>query len=403
MNITKGISHKQRRLLVYDAEYNCYDGKKYFRSNSDKIKKYSLTNSYRSKYIPIYIENGKSLQHTFDDFVELANELRKDSDCIINLYKTGSYTKTALKIFFDHCNKNNICPDPISMEESRWIELSSTGAIMYANDEYEGSSYKYDVCSFYPSIMRSDKFKIPIKKGVFQKLSQEDFNERKNTFFRYGIYRAKVIDNGLLKTRKLFRFNKNNFYTTQDLRLAKRLGLKMNIIDDGYDNFLFYGKNCMVGTQLFKPFVDMLYGLKDKNKKFKIILNVLWGLLCSRNIKKIQYNVTREFNYDFDTEKVEILNQYLNDDIMKIEYIYRNKPYKYNYARVKPFLLASGRYKLVDTIFEHQESIEQIHTDGWISSQELNIQTGIHMGDVKFEGFDEHVRIEHINKIIKLT
>ena len=59
----------------------------------------------------------------------------------------------------------------------------------------------------------------------------------------------------------------------------------------------------MVGTQLFKPFVDMLYGLKDKNKKFKIILNVLWGLLCSRNIKKIQYNVTREFNYDFDTEK----------------------------------------------------------------------------------------------------
>ena len=91
MNIVTGISDKQRRLLVYDDQYNCYDGKVFSKTDKHKIKKYKLTNSYRSKYIPIYKDTDKTLKETFDNFVLLANELRKDSDCVINLYKTGSY------------------------------------------------------------------------------------------------------------------------------------------------------------------------------------------------------------------------------------------------------------------------------------------------------------------------
>ena len=401
MNIVTGISDKQRRLLVYDDRYNCYDGKTFSTTDKHKIKKYKLTNSYRSKYIPIYKDKDKTLKETFDNFVLLSNELRKDSDCVINLYKTGTYINTALKIFFDHCNENNIVPEPIDSVESHWIESASVGGLMYSNDTYVGIGYKYDVNSFYPSIMKSSKFKIPIKAGTFETLSVEQFEQMKKTFFRYGIYRAVIDSSDDLKVKKLFRFNKTNYYTTADLRMAVKLGLSVSIINDDKPNFLFYGKSCMTGSQVFKPFVDLLYNLKSKNKKFKIILNVLWGSLCSRNTKTIHYDINKDFNYDLDTEKIDIINQYLDGDTMKIEYSYKNKLYKYPYARLKPFILSQARHTLADMLFEHVDTIEHVHTDSCISSKELDFAISNDIGRWKFEGCSE-VKIDHINKVIQI-
>ena len=86
---------------------------------------------------------------------------------------------------------------------------------------------------------------------------------------------------------------------------------------------------------------------------------------------------------------------------MKIEYSYKNKLYKYSYARLKPFILSQARYTLADMLFDYTDTIEHIHTDSCISSKELDFAISNDIGQVKFEGCS-NVNIEHINKIITI-
>jgi hypothetical protein len=51
---------------------------------------------------------------------------------------------------------------------------------------------------------------------------------------------------GQPNTRKMFRFNPNNYYTTIDLNNAKKLRLKIKIIETAEYNFLGYGKGTTV-------------------------------------------------------------------------------------------------------------------------------------------------------------
>ena len=84
--------------------------------------------------------------------------------------------------------RENIKPEPITQQESIFIKNASIGALIYSNNDYEGPAYEYDVNSMYPSIMRDDKFKIPIKEGEIKTLSKKEFEKMKKTFFCYGIY-----------------------------------------------------------------------------------------------------------------------------------------------------------------------------------------------------------------------
>ncbi len=70
------ISRKQRRVIIYD-ENNYFDGKDYHITNKEEIKKWSFTNSYKSKYIPIKKDDDKTFEQCFTGFVEKANTFRK--------------------------------------------------------------------------------------------------------------------------------------------------------------------------------------------------------------------------------------------------------------------------------------------------------------------------------------
>ena len=72
-----------------------------------------------------------------------------------------------MSLFYDYCNRENITAETITFDESIFIKNSSTGALIYSNNTYVGPIYNsYDIISFYPSIMRCDKLKIPIKQIV---------------------------------------------------------------------------------------------------------------------------------------------------------------------------------------------------------------------------------------------
>jgi len=380
----KGLSKKERTPLVYDTRTKqAFDGIKHFTVTKAEINEWSITKSYTSEYIPIKQEKDKSLEQTYNAFIEQADKLKKQSRGKINLYKVGTLQKASLSLFFYTIHKLKIKPDPLTELETAWLINTNHGQMIY-NEPYDGPLYSYDINSMYASLMRDVNFKIPIKSGTFMKITKAEFDELK--YYQYGIYRVEIVNN---HTRKTFRFNPNNYYTTIDLNMAKSLGLTINILDTDY-NFLSYGSGTTVtGSVLFKPFIDMLYEMRKKhsNKDFKKILNLNWGSLCATNVSTYQYDMTKDININIDTNKHTIINQYLIGDTVKIEYCKKDEYFKYPWARFKPFLLALGRKRITDIIKPYIDNIKALNTDGFKSNIELvDIKLGDGIGELRFEG-----------------
>ena len=390
MNRVLGLSkHNRTPLLYYQATNEAYDGVKHFKVTRQQLREWSITNSYKSDYIPIKCPEGKTLEEAHTEFIENADLLKFQSKGRINLYRSGTIKRAGLAWFFKQCCvKEDIDPEPPTEMENEWFMQCNHGQIVFSKP-YEGETHSYDINSMYASIMRHVNFKIPIKQGTFQKLTTQEFDDAK--FFQYGIYRVIIKNNGEENTRKMFRFNTNHYYTSTDLNVAKKLGLTMTLMEDFEFNFLGYGKGtCMTGSQVFKKFIDVFYKLKceTKNKDFKLVINMLYGTLCMSNVHKFQYDVTKELtaNIDLDTDRVVILNQYfIRDNIFRIEYCYRNGNFKYPWVRMKPFILAFGRQMIGRIMQEHLDDIVSINTDGFKAVKKLNITTGTGIGDLRIE------------------
>ena len=415
MNKLTGLSVKERTALLYNPlTKECYDGEKHFTATKIEINQWSITKSYTSKYVPIKCPEHRTLEEAHSDFVKQADKLKEQSNGLINLYKTGTLKRASLALFFYMANKNEYVPEELTDMEIEWLNNTNHGQLVYL-EPAEGSPldvkdmplHSYDINAFYNSLMRDVHFKIPIKQGTFKTIESKDFN--KLQFFQYGIYRV-IIEQPRKVTlepdmdeddyekyfhyrtcKKIFRFNKNNYYTSIDLNVAKKLKLNMSIIEDGTHNFLSYGSGTtLTGSQLFGFFVKDLYKLRTetKNKDFKLIMNLLWGSLCETNISHYQYDVTKGgINIDIDTKKYDILNQYfVRDNIFKIEYCKKNNYYKYPWARMKPFLLAFGRQKLGRVMMPYIDTVMTVNTDGFKTYREIDIQTGTGIGEVRYEG-----------------
>ena len=386
-----GLSKTNRIPVIYNpTTKEAYDGKLRFQSSQQQIREWGLLQSYKSKYIPIKCPEDKTLEEAHKEFIERADLLKFQSKGRINLYRTATIQRAGLNYFFRQtCQKNDIEPDALTDMEIDWLIQCNHGQIVY-NKSYKGDTYSYDVNSMYASIMRNAHFKVPMKQGTFIKLTTTEFDESK--FYQYGIYRVNIINDGKENTRKMFRFNNNNYYTTIDLNVAKRLGLTITLIEDCQYNFLSYGTGaCMAGSKLFKTFIDIFYRLKTetKNKDFKLVMNLLYGTLCMTNVKTYQYDITKDLNadIDLDPEKVIILNQYfVRDNIFKIEFCTKLGYFKYPWARLKPFILAFGRQMIGRIMEPYLDDIIYVNTDGFKAVKQLDIITGTNIGDLRFEG-----------------
>ena len=168
-------------------------------------------------------------------------------------------------------------PDDINNCEAKWINDSSSGALMYW-EAYKGKVDEYDINSRYPHIMQKNQNYFPIREGEYLTLKEIDV---KNV--EYGIYRC-IITKLDENKYKFFRFNPKNTYTSIDVKVAIDYGLKIEMIQNDQPNFLFYSKDkLMNGAYLFKSFVDELFELKSqKVNGAKQILNTLWGGLTEK-------------------------------------------------------------------------------------------------------------------------
>jgi hypothetical protein len=92
------------------------------------------------------------------------------------------------------------------------------------------------------------------------------------------------------------------------------------------------------GKKLFRYFVDTLFELKKNEKRFKEILNCLWGSLAQEKKTRLILNLNASCVVDLNLDEVEILSQVIENNKIIIEYMFKNKSsFKTDFGRSKVF------------------------------------------------------------------
>lgn len=364
-----------------------------------------------SPYLFIKSSEGK-MKDTYASFVKEADFLKETTNGVYNLYKSGNLKRAARHRFIEL--NQTLIPESLTPQEDEWISNASIGALIWAENGYEGEAWEYDFNSAYSYVLRDQKFMFPIKRGTFKTLTNEEFQKLK--FFEFGIYRAEVRN----ADRRLFKTNRRKYYTHYDLTRAKELGYEIKLIEDGYPNCLLYlGAETKVnGNVAFGKYVSELYELKKKypnESVFKVLLNILWGALCEKNRFKMFASSSKTINIE-ETNTQYFVGLRGEDPAYPDEYIvsgiHEDCHYDTPFARLAPFLLSRTRCLLSRVIEPNIDNIVRVHTDGFFSSKKLHFQKpekfannklefvkiGTDIGNLKEKHFD-HIRVEHVNKI----
>jgi hypothetical protein len=404
----KNLKHEKKPLVYFrdrtdkkNPVLKVYDGIEERTISDEEFNNYFFKYN-TSPYIVIPKTKKQTLKETFDYFI-LANyklkELTKPHLSQINLCKTGTYKDTAIKLFND---LNQSLPDPedITQLESEWILGCYRGGKQYSEDGYEGHLYKSDIKAMYPFIQKSNMY-FPIKQGQFKIVTDSDCDK----FFSYGIYRAKIKYNSKFKT--VFHFNDNDYYTFIEMERARKLNLKVELIQDGKPNFLFYPPEARIeGKLLFKPFIDYLMKLEtpDIKNAVKSIRNVLWGALSERKITVKYEDENEKINLE-STEQI-IGMKTNKDGISYPMVINQNEQFKTNYARISPFITAKARTLLSEFITENIKdlsTVKRTHTDSIFTTEDISKvfprkdDKNAEIGMMLYEGYNPNVKIINMN------
>ena len=387
------ISYTEKPILMHDKLNKIgYDGKNYI-----EMTPQFLIDVYHGKEIYNVVPKGRdnklTLEEEFNDYIQLTEELIKETNGRVNLYKSGSIKRASLTLF-DELTKH-LTPDKIEQDEALWIQESTRGALIFS-EQYEGNAYKWDVKSMYPSIMSSSHLVCPIKRGVFSHLTQEQFKTLE--YYSIGIYSCIITPSKDTKIDRLFRFNQYNKYTQDSLNHAKELGLQIELIDTPVNVLLYPRSHCLKGSEIFKSYCDYLYPLKEKGiKGAKLLLNILSGIIGETDEKIFFVDESNEANDFIIPDNYSIIYHKPLLSIQKTKYYVANNDeyFKSNFGRIKPFLLGKSRLNMCKLMLPYNDKIIKCNTDSIISKEDIPYTTGVNMGDLKIEYANVKIRVRN--------
>jgi hypothetical protein len=156
--------------------------------------------------------------------------------------------------------------------------------------------------------------------------------------------------------------------------------VKIELIEEK-DNCYLYGKNkkgdivkgsIVKGSIVFSKWYKYLFELKEKfheNKLVKFMTSALWGRLAQFNrlfktdeeIINENLDVSLEYDINHDYYIRNITQNRKGDDVYEL--VNCKKPYYYNIARIKPFLLAKSRDMIGKVAIKYIDSVIRLHTD----------------------------------------
>ncbi len=371
---------EQKMLMCYecDDKVYTYDGVEF---SEISIQQYW---DYKSDLFGnIAILNCKvkeNLQQEYEIYIQNMKSIKEASKGLINYWKSGGNHKRASLILFHNCTKGVADPEIITELEESWIMDAFTGGLIFGENIELDSAISYDINSAYPNILRKSCFRIPMKQGRFSSI--DEFHD----VIPFGIYRVRIHKSNNKDTDKLFRFNPWNKYTHTDIYTARKLNLKIELMKDDEANALLYGSGtCITSSVMFKNMVTLLYELKRKKVPFaKEVINSIWGALCEKNMI---HKVIKQSGETFDIpEGCRIVNIRPHRDGHLVQYSYYGRYFKLNYARFAPFLTATVRKLMADTIYPYKEDVYRCHTDSILSSKPIpDIKLSTKIGDWKID------------------
>ncbi|GET66508.1 hypothetical protein GLOIN_2v1849173 [Rhizophagus irregularis DAOM 181602=DAOM 197198] len=169
--------------------------------------------------------------------------------------------------------------------------------------------------------------------------------------------------------------NKRGIYTFIDLQRAKKLGLNIQLIQDGKPNALIYDREARIpGTVIFGEYVHFLFKIKNQGgvagRVAKRVLNTLWGALCQRkrNYKTLTTDQTDPFTFPEGHTLDSIIP--VGSDQWRFQFTNPGNPFKGEYPRIAPFLLARERKITSEVIQPYKDKVRRIHTDGFILEEQ---------------------------------
>src|SRR3990170_4569949 len=333
------------------------------------IGQFQKTKNSKSSFIPIEKNHKTRIYETLEEAYQRIHEERDTFLQVTKRFGLGidisyhnwSYNRTALWLF-ERLSVGISPNEPLDSIKAKWISDAMMGGLIWAKNDWHDFGRQYDVTSLYPSIQQSNA-NFPIRQGKFQIL--KDFIDHRG-YALYGLFHAKVSGNNIL-----FRQNKREVYTFIDLQRAKKLGLNIQLIQDGKPNALIYDRDARIpGTVIFGEYVQFLFKIKNQGgvagRVAKRILNTLWGALCQ---KKRNYKTLTADNQDsFTFPEGEILDSIIpvGKDQWRFQFTNLGNSFKGEYPRIALFLLAHGRKITSEILKSYKDKVRRIHTDGFI-------------------------------------
>jgi hypothetical protein len=362
---------------IYNGdEYSIIDN----RTKNEMIKR-----PYDYEYILVPYD-GKDYETDYKEYIKMIDDINNLTDGKINMYKTGSYSNTALCLF--NSMNNNKEYDKVMPYEFPYLE---NGGGVRVGEPYKGVAYKYDINSYYPSILNSKTAKFPISPGKLTDITTEDIKQKR--FVKFGVYHAEIeCDNS-----KKFTTISTNMYSHSEINYAKQLGLNITILGQC---ITWDEDQLRTFNSIFGDYVDYLYPLKKKHKGFKLILNSLWGSLVQKRGGVITYRCKWE---DLNPDKqIIIKTNPIDDEYCMLTEKIKISFFKTTYARLNPFLLGLARVQMHKTFCKiGYDNLLWSHTDSMITSAPLTykqIKINNILGNWKYEGRCKKLKI--INKNI---
>ncbi|UZO00551.1 uncharacterized protein OCT59_011674 [Rhizophagus irregularis] len=318
--ISKSKSDRRATLILFEGHYSlALNPGRLHPSKLDRKQKSPFV--YRDDMVNnvVTIYNGKTVksltvgqfQKERDSFLQATKKFGLGIDLS---YHNWSYKRTALWLF-ERFSVGVPANDPLDPIEAEWISDAMMGGHIWADNEWKGYGRQYDVTSLYPSIQQSNA-NFPIRQDKFQIL--KDFVDHRG-YALYGLFRAKLIQNEK-------------------------------------PNALIYDREARIpGIVIFGEYVHFLFNIKNQGGVAgyvaKRVLNTLWGALCQRkrNYKTLTTDQTDPFKFPEGHTLDSIIP--VGSDQWQFQFTNPGSPFKGEYPRIAPFLLAHGR-KMTSELLE---------------------------------------------------
>lgn len=345
-----------------------------------------------------YASDEKLLKY-IEDLKQWSKELKEETK--IDYLKFRTHTGAVQLIVKNLCETFDDFED-IDAIEASWIERCSNCGLQQLLKKGKRECHGYDGKSFYLSILGKPNldFSIPMKKGKEHILDSIDYFK-----LQHGMYRVKITSKD---PKFIFAYSEDHVYTNISLYDAfkyKREGLDVNLelIKDGLPNAYLYGNKKVDGIHssryVFGAVFDKLMKAKQKypkNKLVKFISSAIWGHICQFNTINLTLDEIMEKDLYCTPDLHDKDADYYIHDMTDRYYtlIDAEKPYKFNIARIKPFLLSMGRRITTSVAMLHIDDVVRIHTDNVTFSKPHNdIMT-------KFKSYPEFIAEEKTSGLI---